>query len=111
MSFTVTSIYPGIFTGVGVLRGAFGLVTVYLKWAQTVRDKEFLVEMRLRNLEPEENKGKLPLKKAERKRDRDRGREEEEDEDEAAVRDLPVMDLIENQSDVESDNEEEQLLL
>ncbi|KAF9642788.1 hypothetical protein BDM02DRAFT_3264335 [Thelephora ganbajun] len=49
------SIYPGVFTGVGVVRGILGLRNAYLKWSQTVRDKEFLVEMWLRNLEPEEN--------------------------------------------------------
>lgn len=26
-------------------------------WSQTIRDKEFLVEMRLRNLEPEQENG------------------------------------------------------
>jgi hypothetical protein len=72
---------------------------MYLRWSQTVRDKEFLVEMRLRNLEPEETKGKTVEK---------RGEQEQKEE---AVRDLPVLDLIENQSDGESDNEEERFLL
>jgi len=93
-----TSIYPGIFAGVGIARGIWGLRMMYWKWSQTVRDKEFLVEMRLRNLEPEDTKGKAVEKKKE-------GGEE------AAVRDLPVLDLIENQSDGESDNEEERFLL
>ena len=95
----VTSIYPGIFAGVGVVRGIWGLHKMYMKWSQTVRDKEFLVEMRLRNLEPEETRGKSVEKR------------EEQEQDEAAVRDLPVLDLIENQSDGESDNEEERFLL
>lgn len=95
----VTSIYPGIFAGVGIARGIWGLKQAYLKWSQAVRDKEFLVEMRLRNLEPEEIREKPVEKKM--------GEEEEE----AAVRDLPVLDLIENQSDGESDNEEERFLL
>jgi hypothetical protein len=99
--YVVTTIYPGIFTSVGVLRGALGLVAVYLKWAQTVRDKEFLVEMRLRNLELEEAREKLAEKKEER----------EQEQGEAPVQDLPVLDLIENQSDGESDNEEERFLL
>ena len=77
---------------------------MYLKWAQSVRDKEFLVEMRLRNLEPEETKDK-PTKNKEGKR------KQEQEQDEEAVRDLPVMDLIENQSDGESDNEDERFLL
>ena len=95
MSAAVTSIYPGIFAGVGVIRGIWGLHKVYQKWSQTVRDKEFLVEMRLRNLEPEETKEKAM---------------ETKEQEEAAVRDLPVLDLIENQSDGESDNEERFLL-
>lgn len=95
----VTSIYPGIFAGVGVVRGIWGLHKVYLKWSQAVRDKEFLVEMRLRNLEPEGAEGKtMEKKKGEKK-------------EEAVVRDLPVLDLIENQSDGESDNEGERFLL
>ena len=85
--------------GVGIARGIWGAQKVYLKWSQSVRDKEFLVEMRLRNLEPEENKEKVVEKKV------------EEGEEEAAVRDLPVLDLIENQSDGESDNEDERFLL
>jgi len=97
----LTAIYPGIFTTVGILRGAFGVVTVYLKWAQAVRDKEFLVEMRLRNLELEESREKQAEKKEER----------EQEQEEAPVQDLPVLDLIENQSDGESDNEEERFLL
>jgi len=52
---------------------------MYLKWSQTVRDKEFLVEMRLRNPEPEETKGKMVEKK------------EDQDQEEAGVRDLPVL--------------------
>ncbi|KAF9644488.1 hypothetical protein BDM02DRAFT_3121841 [Thelephora ganbajun] len=81
----VVSIYPGVLTGVCVVRGILGLRNAYLKWSQTVRDKEFLVEMRLRNLEPEETKEKAAEKKE--------GQEQEE----AAVGDLPVLDLIGNQ--------------
>jgi len=75
---------------------------VYLKWSQAVRDKEFLVEMRLRNLEPEGTEGKAVEKKKEG---------EGEGEEETGVRDLPVLDLIENQSDGESENEGERFLL
>ena len=98
MSPPVTSIYPGIFAGVGVIRGIWGLHKVYLKWSQAVRDKEFLVEMRLRNLEPEGTEGKAVEKK-------------KEGEEETGVRDLPALDLIENHSDGESDNEGERFLL
>ncbi|KAF9644722.1 hypothetical protein BDM02DRAFT_3190348 [Thelephora ganbajun] len=79
-------------------------VRIYLEcsrvsaWSVTVRDKEFLVEMRLRNLEPEETKERAVEKK------------EEQEQEEAALRDLPMLDLIENQSDGESDNEERFLL-
>jgi len=58
-----TGIYPGIFAVVGMVRGIWGLHKMYLKWSQSVRDKEFLVEMRLRNLEPEEVKEKSMEKK------------------------------------------------
>ncbi|KAF9643061.1 hypothetical protein BDM02DRAFT_3104913, partial [Thelephora ganbajun] len=53
------SIYSGVFTGVGVARGILGLHNAYVKRSQTIRDKEFLVEMRSRNLEPEETKEKI----------------------------------------------------
>ena len=98
---TVTSIYPGIFAGVGIVRGVWGIHKMYLRWSQAVRDKEFLVEMRLRNLEPEDTKGKAVEKRE----------EQEQEQREDAVRDLPVLDLIENPSDGESDNEEERFLL
>jgi len=81
---------------------------VYLKWSQTVRDKEFLVEMRLRNLEPE-TKGKTVEEKEGDEHEHEH--EQGDEQGEAAVRDLPVLDLIENQSDGESDNEEERFLL
>ncbi|KAF9643444.1 hypothetical protein BDM02DRAFT_3273031 [Thelephora ganbajun] len=48
------TIYSRVFTGVGVVRGTMKLRNAYLKRSQTVRDKEFLVEMRSRNLKPEE---------------------------------------------------------
>jgi len=38
-------------------------------------------------------------------------KQEEQEQEETAVRDLPVLDLIENQSDGESDNEEDRFLL
>jgi len=100
-----TNVYPGIFIGVGIARGIWGLHIVYMKWSQSVRDKEFLVEMRLRNLEPEETKKKVTEKKEELDQE---GEQEQED---AAVQDLPVLDLLENQSDGESDNEDERFLL
>jgi len=61
------NVYPAIFAGAGVGRGIWGLYEMYLKWSQSVRDKEFLVEMRLRNLEAEdkENAKKTTMDNAE----------------------------------------------
>ncbi|KAF9645856.1 hypothetical protein BDM02DRAFT_3189367 [Thelephora ganbajun] len=93
-----TLIYRGVFTGVGVVRGILELHDAYLKWSQTVRDKAFLVEMRLRNLEPEETMEEPVEKKG------------EQEQEEAGIRDLQVLDPIDNQSDEESYNEERFLL-
>jgi E3 ubiquitin-protein ligase MARCH6 len=46
-------IYPGIFMSAGVLRSAVVLYGLLSSWSQSIRDKEFLVELRLRNHEPE----------------------------------------------------------
>ena len=35
------------------MQGCIGLASIVKTWSQTVRDTEFLVEMRLQNLEPE----------------------------------------------------------
>lgn len=43
--------YPGIFTAAAIGYGALSLSKVISTWSQSIRDKEFLVEMRLRNLE------------------------------------------------------------
>ena len=37
----------------GLLRSGVILYGILSKWSQSIRDKEFLVEMRLRNHEPE----------------------------------------------------------
>jgi hypothetical protein len=55
----VSHIYPAIFAGAGIGRVIWGLHAVYSKWSQSVRDKEFLVEMRLKNLEAEEKKERV----------------------------------------------------
>lgn len=52
----VLHVYPGIFTAAGLVHGAYALSKVLGSWSQTIRDKEFLVEMRLRNLEPGQEK-------------------------------------------------------
>ena len=54
--YSVLHVYPGIFTAAGLVHGAFALTKVVGSWSQTIRDKEFLVEMRLRNLEQEQEK-------------------------------------------------------
>ncbi|KAH0582550.1 hypothetical protein H2248_010489 [Termitomyces sp. 'cryptogamus'] len=51
--FIFMHIYPGIFMLAGLIRSATVLYGLLGTWSQSVRDKEFLVEMRLRNHEPE----------------------------------------------------------
>ena len=47
-------VYPAIFAGAALSRSAIVLFDMLITWSQSVRDKEFLVEMRLQNLEPKE---------------------------------------------------------
>uniref|UniRef100_A0A0W0F5D3 RING-type E3 ubiquitin transferase n=2 Tax=Moniliophthora roreri TaxID=221103 RepID=A0A0W0F5D3_MONRR len=57
--FMFTHIYPGIFLCTALGRSSLMLRGVVANWSQAVRDKEFLVEMRLKNLdETEKEKGK-----------------------------------------------------
>ncbi|TFK52041.1 hypothetical protein OE88DRAFT_1499089 [Heliocybe sulcata] len=51
--FLFMHVYPGIFTAIMVYRAAEKGWGVLALWSQTVRDKEFLVEMRLQNMESE----------------------------------------------------------
>ncbi|KAG2142827.1 uncharacterized protein EDB93DRAFT_1241500 [Suillus bovinus] len=44
--------YPGIFATVGLYRASVATLRLLSSWSQAIRDKEFLVEMRLQNLEP-----------------------------------------------------------
>lgn len=44
--------YPGIFATVGLYRASMATLRLLSSWSQAIRDKEFLVEMRLQNLEP-----------------------------------------------------------
>ena len=46
---TVMHVYPGLFVFVGLMRSAVVLYDLLSTWSQTIRDKEFLVEMRLVN--------------------------------------------------------------
>ena len=50
---TVMHVYPGIFVVFAVVRSAVATYGRLALWSQAIRDKEFLVEMRLRNHDPE----------------------------------------------------------
>ncbi|KAJ7036506.1 hypothetical protein C8F04DRAFT_953656 [Mycena alexandri] len=52
-------VYPAIFVAVAGVRFGAVLLEMLGTWSQSIRDKEFLVEMRLRNLEPDSSKGKV----------------------------------------------------
>lgn len=47
--------YPGMFATVGFYRASMATLRLLSSWSQAIRDKEFLVEMRLQNLEPATN--------------------------------------------------------
>ena len=53
---TVLHVYPSLFTAAGIVHATYAVSKVTSSWSQTIRDKEFLVEMRLRNLDPEMEK-------------------------------------------------------
>ncbi|KAI6167328.1 hypothetical protein EDD17DRAFT_1469209 [Pisolithus thermaeus] len=59
--FLLVHVYPGIFAAAGLSRMCVSVMGLLSTWSQAVRDKEFLVEMRLQNHEPskpeEEGKG------------------------------------------------------
>ncbi|KAF5383819.1 hypothetical protein D9615_003736 [Tricholomella constricta] len=54
--FIFMHVYPAIFMLAGLVRSAVVLYGLLASWSQSIRDKEFLVEMRLRNHEPEREK-------------------------------------------------------
>jgi E3 ubiquitin-protein ligase MARCH6 len=57
----VMHVYPGLFAVVGFGRSIVVGMSLLSSWSQSIRDKEFLVEMRLRNHEPvEEDKRPSP---------------------------------------------------
>lgn len=58
-------VYPGIFAVVGLSRVIVSAMTVLSSWSQSIRDKEFLVEMRLQNLELDRAEQKTDEKKTE----------------------------------------------
>jgi E3 ubiquitin-protein ligase MARCH6 len=54
LPFIVLYVYPGIFLTAALGRSSIMLREVVASWSQAVRDKEFLVEMRLKNLDESE---------------------------------------------------------
>jgi len=48
-------VYPSIFAVAGLARMLLTISGVLSSWSQSIRDKEFLVEMRLRNYEQEKS--------------------------------------------------------
>lgn len=56
----VLYVYPGLFVVAGIVKLYDALQIVAESWAQQIRDSEFLLERRLRNLDPPESKPKLP---------------------------------------------------
>jgi len=50
---SIRTIYPAIFIGACLATIASTVVSYLEKWAQTIRDSEFLIDKRLQNLEPD----------------------------------------------------------
>lgn len=57
-------VYPSLFTAAGIVHGTYAASRVTSSWSQTIRDKEFLVEMRLRNLDAESERKPKQLAEA-----------------------------------------------
>lgn len=53
ISSTDMTVYPAIFVFAAVIKSAFLFYELLSGWSQSIRDKEFLVELRLKNHEPE----------------------------------------------------------
>ena len=51
-STSVMHVYPSVFILAGTVRSAITLYGMLSSWSQAIRDKEFLVEMRLKNHDP-----------------------------------------------------------
>lgn len=54
----VMHVYPGIFAAAGLIRLGVTGSGVLSQWSQSIRDTEFLVEMRLRNYEQDKESEK-----------------------------------------------------
>jgi E3 ubiquitin-protein ligase MARCH6 len=55
-------VYPGIFAATGLIRVGVTGSRALSRWSQSIRDTEFLVEMRLRNYEQEKEVEKIEEK-------------------------------------------------
>ena len=55
-------VYPGIFAAAGLIRLGVTGSRALSRWSQSIRDTEFLVEMRLRNYEQEKEEEKIEEK-------------------------------------------------
>ena len=53
------NVYPGIFASAGIVRLSATGSGALSRWSQSIRDTEFLVEMRLRNYEQEKESEKI----------------------------------------------------
>ncbi|KAH8991685.1 hypothetical protein EDB92DRAFT_1797968 [Lactarius akahatsu] len=60
--FIFMHVYPGIFAAVGLIRLGVTGSRALSRWSQSIRDTEFLVEMRLRNYEQEKEEEKIEEK-------------------------------------------------
>jgi len=56
--FILIHVYPGIFASAGIIRLGVTGSGVLSRWSQSIRDTEFLVEMRLRNYEQDKEREK-----------------------------------------------------
>ncbi|KAH0836469.1 hypothetical protein J3R83DRAFT_8078 [Lanmaoa asiatica] len=63
--FLFVHVYPGIFAVVASSRVIVSAMIVLSSWSQSIRDKEFLVEMRLQNLESDKSEKKTDEDKTE----------------------------------------------
>jgi E3 ubiquitin-protein ligase MARCH6 len=58
----IMHVYPGIFASAGLIRLGVTSSRALSRWSQSIRDTEFLVEMRLRNYEQEKEQEKFEEK-------------------------------------------------
>ncbi|KAH9066911.1 hypothetical protein EDB87DRAFT_1721418 [Lactarius vividus] len=63
--FIFMHVYPGIFAAAGLIRLGVTGSRALSRWSQSIRDTEFLVEMRLRNYEQEKEEEKIEEKEKE----------------------------------------------